>query len=85
VTHFLRYPELRPMTAAAAARPRDASGRVAVPIRAEVKLPGGRGFRKYFGTMPEFIAWVASDDFAQVAPAIRSLTIVRPQPDPEAA
>lgn len=68
MTSFLRYPEPVPMTAAAASRPRDASGRVLMPLRAEVKLPGGRGFRRYFTTWSEVTEWLSSDDFASVAP-----------------
>ena len=82
MTSFLRYPEPAPMSAAAASRPRDASGRVLMPIRAEVKLHGGPGFRRYFSTWPEVTEWLASDDFASVAPAVRSIAIVCPRPDP---
>ena len=69
------------LTAQAAARPRDASGRVTLPIRIEVKLPGGRGFRRYCETWDEVIRWMASEEFTAAATAIRSIVIVAQRPD----
>jgi len=53
-TQLLRYPELRPMTTEARSSRRDASRRIRMLLRPKAKLPGRQGFRRYFGTMPEF-------------------------------
>jgi hypothetical protein len=53
-TQLLRYPELRPMSPEAPSRRPDASRRIRMLLRPKAKLPGRQGFRRYFGTMPEF-------------------------------
>jgi hypothetical protein len=68
------------MTAAAAARPRDAAGRVQLPIRVEAKFRGTTGFRKYFATWDEAREWLAGDEFARTAPSLRSLVVTRHDP-----
>ena len=80
MTMTTRHPE--PMTPAAAARPRDPSGRVLMPLRIEVKFTRGRGFRKFFTDWDQVAQWMASAEFTGVAPVVKSMTVVRPHPDP---
>jgi hypothetical protein len=64
-------------------RPRDKTGRVAMPIRLEARFPSGTGYRRYFATMAEAAEWMASDpEFTATAGAVKAITIVRQDPDP---
>ena len=51
---FPSYPQPRPMTPDASSRRPYVPGRVRAPRLPRVKLPGGQGFRRRFGIMPEF-------------------------------
>jgi len=74
------HPE--PLTPAAAARPRDASGRVLLPIRCEVKFNGGTGYRKYLSTWAEVAGFLASPSFTGTKDAVKSIVVVMQDPDP---
>jgi hypothetical protein len=71
-----------PMTPAAAARPRDTSGRVTLPIRVEVKFNGGTGYRQYLSTWAEAAGFLASPSFLDTKSAVKAVTIVMQDPDP---
>jgi len=72
-----------PMSAAAAARPRDASGRVTAPIRIEVKFTRARGgYRHYCESLAESAGFLASPSFRQTAHLVKSVTITVVDPDP---
>jgi hypothetical protein len=71
-----------PLTPEAAARPRDASGRVLAPIRCEVKFGSGRGYRKYLSTWAEVAGFLASPSFLDAKGAVKAVTIVMQDPDP---
>lgn len=72
----------QPMTAAAAARPRDASGRVLLPIRIEVKFTRSRpGYRHYCASLAEAAGFLASPSFKQTAHIVKAVTIVVTDPD----
>lgn len=70
-----------PLTAAARARPRDASGRVTAPIRLEAKFPSGRDYRKFFSDWDEVAGFLASLGFKQSAVAVKALTITVTDPN----
>jgi len=70
------------MSAAAAARPRDPSGRVLLPIRCEVKFSGGTGYRKYLSTWAEVAGFLASPSFTGTKDAVKSIVVVMQDPDP---
>jgi hypothetical protein len=74
----------QPMTAAAAARSRDASGRVTAPVRIEVKFGHARergGYRHYCDSLAEAAGFLASPSFRQTAHLVKSVTIVVQDPD----
>jgi hypothetical protein len=72
----------QPMTTAAAARTRDASGRVLAPIRIEVRFSRGRGgYRHYCGSFAEAAGFLASPSFRQTAHLVKSVTIVMQEPN----
>jgi hypothetical protein len=71
----------QPMTDAAAARPRDASGRVLAAIRCEVKFGSGRGYRKYLTTWAEVAGFLASPAFLDTKGAVKTVTIVAENPN----
>lgn len=72
----------QPMTAAAAARSRDASGRVLAAVRIEVKFGRERGgYRHYCGSFAEAVGFLASPAFRQTAHLVKSVTIVMQDPD----
>ena len=66
-----------PLTPAAAARPRDAPGRVQMPVRIEVKF--GRG-----GGLAESAGFLASPSFRQTAHIVKSVIVTVTDPDPGA-
>jgi len=69
-----------PMTPAAAARPRDPSARVLLPICLEAKFRGTTGFRKFFADWDALREWIASDDSASTTSGLNALTVVRRDP-----
>lgn len=72
----------QPMTTAAAARTRDASGRLLAPIRIEVRFSRGRGgYRHYCDSLAEAAGFLASPSFRQTAHLVKSVTIVVQDPD----
>lgn len=75
----------QPMTTAAAARTRDASGRVLAPIRIEVRFSRGRGgYRQYVESFAEAAGFIASPAFRQTAALVKTITIVAVTQDPDA-
>ena len=71
-----------PMTADAANRPRDPSGRVLAPIRIEVKFIRARGgYRRYVDTWPEAASFLTSADFDRTATIVKSVTLTAVNPD----
>jgi hypothetical protein len=64
------------MTPAALARPRDASGRVLMPIACEGKLVDGGGFRRYYSSLEDVMAWLSGAEFRERHHRLRSVKII---------